>query len=378
MKSIHIVASLYPYPPKFGVASEIFHSIKSLKETGVKVYLHTVHKHPVEQSEQLNSLCEKVFTYHQKRIWTTFNLIPEIVYVSGVSRLIKNLIQIDAPILFEGIESCFFLKEPTLKTRYKIVRLDKITSKYYLEKGRGKSKLHKWFYEEEAKRFKNFEKVLVHANLILTLSPNDYLNYNSKYQNKVFYLPSFHAEKSYRVPEGLGTYCLFHARLDKKINHDSAKFLIQQVFSELPFQLIISGNGANKELRKLISDYPNIELMENLNEEEIRNLVKNSQINCIPAIESTGMKQFLLHQLFNGRHLISSENCLDGLGFDQLYYAAKNPYDWQTKINEFMSKQIDEGEFMKRYIQLNLHYNNRINAEILYGLILQNNANDKE
>ncbi|MFY8020639.1 MAG: hypothetical protein ACOVP1_05555, partial [Bacteroidia bacterium] len=249
-------------------------------------------------------------------------------------------------------------------------------SKYYLEKGRGKSKLHKWFYEQEATRFRSFENVLNQANLILTMSPNDYANYSLKFKQKVHYLPSFHSESTYSVPEGTGHYCLFHAKLDKKINHESAMFLIEHVFNELPFNLIIAGNGAHKALRKTIQDYSNVQLIENLTGDDIRKLVKEAQVNCIPAIRTTGMKHFLLHLFFNGRYIVTSENELEGMGFDGLFESAKNPYEWQTKISELMSRPLQEQEFEARYNQLNLHYNNRFNASVLYSLILEDKPID--
>jgi hypothetical protein len=370
MKHLHIVTTIYPYPPRFGTAAEIYHTIKSLSELGIKIFLHCVESKNHEPVTELEQYCEKVFMYRPKRIWTSVNAIPDIVYSAGVPLLLKNLISIEAPILFEGLESCFFLGEPTLKSRYKLVRVDKISSKYYLEKSIGKSKLSKWYYEKEAMKFREFESVLNHANMILSISPRDYNNFCKKYNTKSYYLPAFHSEKKYRVPEGTGKFCLFHARLDRQLNHDSAMFLIKHVFSELPFKLLIAGEGAKPELRKTISEHANIKLKEHLNDEEIMDLVKKSQINLMPAIGTTGIKQFLLHLLFNGRHLIASEKELEGLGFDDLYISAKSPIDWKAKISELMSLPIEEPEFLSRYEKLNLNYNNRFNGNILSGLIL--------
>jgi hypothetical protein len=147
-------------------------------------------------------------------------------------------------------------------------------------------------------------------------------------------------------------------------------FLIKNVFSELPFELFIAGEGAKPELRKAISENANIRLVENLSDDDVMNLVKKSQINLMPAIGTTGMKQFLLHLLFNGRHLIASEKELEGLGFDDLYISAKNPLDWKAKITELMSMPIGEDDFQSRYEKLNLNYNNKFNGNVLSGLIL--------
>lgn len=370
MKHLHVVTTIYPYPPRFGTAAEIFHTIKSLSELGIKIFLHCIESKNHESVTDLEQYCEKVFRYLPKRIWTSEKSIPDIVYSAGVSSLLKNLISIEAPILFEGLESCFFLSEPTLKSRYKLVRIDKISSKYYLEKSRGKSKLSKWYYGKEAMKFRKFESVLNHANMILSISPKDYSSFCKRYNTKSYYLPAFHSEKKYSVPEGIGQFCLFHARLDRELNHDSAMFLIKNVFSELTFELFIAGEGAKPELRKAISENANIRLVENLSDDDVMNLVKKSQINLMPAIGTTGMKQFLLHLLFNGRHLIASEKELEGLGFDDLYISAKNPLDWKAKITELMSMPIGEDDFQSRYEKLNLNYNNRFNGNVLSGLIL--------
>ena len=208
--------------------------------------------------------------------------------------------------------------------------------------------------------------------MILTISPKDYQNFASRFKTKCYYLPAFHTEGKYRVPEGSGKFCLYHARLDRQLNHESAVFLVKKVFSELPFRLVIAGDGANVDLRNLISEHSNVKLKENLTEDEIKDLVRKSQINLMPSIGTTGMKQFLLHLLFNGRHLIAAELELEGMGFDGLYISAKNIHDWQVKITKMMSEPMLEEAFQSRYEKLNLHYNNKFNANILYGLILDN------
>src|SRR5271157_1573882 len=130
-KEVDIVAFDIPYPPNYGGVIDVFFKIKAFKTAGVKVNLHCF-EYGRKQSQELDSICEKVF-YYKRDISKTnlFRRWPYIVVTRSSGELINNLLKTHNPILFEGLHSCYYLDDKRLKKRRKIVRTHNIEHDYY-------------------------------------------------------------------------------------------------------------------------------------------------------------------------------------------------------------------------------------------------------
>ena len=112
---------------------------------------------------------------------------------------------------------------------------------YY--KGLGDSENCVWkrlFYHAEAWRLKRYEPVLKNAAGIFAISQKDADYFSKRYQN-VIVVPGFNAADSVCSELGRGEYVLYHGNLSVRENEDAAKWLIENVFSELDIACIVSG-----------------------------------------------------------------------------------------------------------------------------------------
>ena len=113
-----------------------------------------------------------------------------------------------------------------------------------------KSLFKKQFFLTEAKKLKAFESVLVKADLLLSISPNDTDYFNAKYKNAK-YLSAFHSGEEVTGKIGKGAFALYHGNLGVGENNQASLYLID-VFSKLDYPLVLAGSDPSKELLSLI------------------------------------------------------------------------------------------------------------------------------
>ncbi|MBK7131217.1 MAG: hypothetical protein IPH66_17930 [Crocinitomicaceae bacterium] len=135
-KKLHIIAFDVPWPPNYGGIVDVFYKLKSLHDAGVKIIYHCFyysgHNKP---TDELNQYCEKLYYYHRpKNIFKLlFSVKPYVVSSRSSKKLLDNLCRDDAPILFDGLQTCAFLNHPALQNRKKYVRANNIEHTYYRE-----------------------------------------------------------------------------------------------------------------------------------------------------------------------------------------------------------------------------------------------------
>jgi hypothetical protein len=130
-EELHIISLNIPFPANYGGVIDIFYKIKALSEKGIKIHLHCF-EYGRERSIELNKYCASVNYYHRKtNIFRWLSLKPFIVYSRRNNQLLKNLLNDQFPILFEGLHTTYFLDHKLLKSRLKIVRAHNIEHEYY-------------------------------------------------------------------------------------------------------------------------------------------------------------------------------------------------------------------------------------------------------
>src|SRR5690606_15682001 len=129
--ALHIIASDVPYPPNYGGAVDMFYKLKFLKEAGVKIHLHCFAYGRPEQKE-LNKYCATVAYYPRKMGLAGISLsLPYMMYSRRSDDLLKDLQKTEAPILFEGVHTAYYLNHPELQGRLKIMRNQNLEQEYY-------------------------------------------------------------------------------------------------------------------------------------------------------------------------------------------------------------------------------------------------------
>lgn len=357
-----------PFPADYGGVIDIFFKIKALHQAGVDIILHCFEYGNRKPSTELNKYCTEVYYYPRYTgIRGLHFSLPYIISSRRHPSLLKNLLLVDAPILFEGLHTTFWLNNSSLTDRKKILRAHNIESEYYRQLGSNTTGLlSKIYYFLESNRLRIYEKSLKGLSHILAISEADENYFSKEYSNvPVSYLPAFHANESTVSATGHGSYCLYHGNLSVAENIKSVKFLVEEIFNDLDIPLVIAGKKPSATILSFASKKINI--VANPTEIEMQNLIQNAHIHVLPSFQDTGMKLKLMNALFAGRFCILNQANIDDTLMDAVIFADSVP-NFKQKILSTMGREFSESDKMDR--QKIMHkYLNKTSVHILFDLL---------
>ena len=303
-KYLHIVAFDIPYPPNYGGVIDVWYKLKALHAKGIKIILHCYEYPGRERSEKLANYCTWVFYYPRLvGLNSAFSLKPYIVSSRRSNELIKNLLKDDYPILFEGLHSCYYIDDKRIKNRFKIYRESNIEHRYYYSLFKVDKSLKKKLYFFIASiKLKLHQKVLKNASLMLVVSQRDtqYLK-NHFPNNRIEYLPSFHANEQVESITGKGTYALYNGNIEVPENAHAVSYLMENVFNNINIPLVIAGMNPPAYIRQLADKHSNITVIPNPDDSEMFELIRDAHVNILVTFQATGLKLKLLNTLYQGR-----------------------------------------------------------------------------
>jgi hypothetical protein len=368
-KQLHVISFDNPFPPNYGGVIDVYYKLKALFEAGVEINLH-VFEYGRERSAELSKICKTVNYYPRRTFVNPFvGTLPYIVSTRNDATLLQNLLKDNAPILFEGLHSCYFLNEPLLANRLKMVRMHNIEHDYYRKLEEVESNFFKkYFFAKEADRLIRFEEILKHANHILAISPNDVTDLKTRYQN-VSLLPAFHANSEVTAQTGKGKFVFYHGNLSVGENDEAARFLVNQVFNDLTVPFIIAGNNPSTALKKAVANYPHITLKQHATTAEITQLTQDAQINILPTFQSTGIKLKLINVLYQGRWCVVNNLMVANTGLANLCTIADTASEMKSAIKKLIDLPFDEAQLNHRKDILKTAFCNQTNVKTLIGLL---------
>jgi hypothetical protein len=349
---INVVAFDVPFPADYGGVIDVFYKLRWFKARNVSVILHcfTYGRQP---SAFLDELCEKVY-YYRRRTGARANsgLLPYTVASRRSAELERNLLSNNYPIFFEVLHTCYLLDDKRFSHRLKIFRHSNIEHDYYRMLSLSEKKLIKKFYLlVESFRLKRFEKVVGKADVIFAVNQKDTDYFLRKYPAvKAVFLPSFHPYEEVQVNEGHGKYILFHGNLGISENYESAAWLIDNVFSQVVFEVIIAGKNPPDHLRRKIALHRNIHLIADPTGEKMDELIANAQIHCLHTHQPTGLKLKLLHVLFRGRFIIANRELIDGTGLhdSSSLILTGTANEFVSQINNYFNSEFTMQHILER------------------------------
>ncbi len=342
-KHLHIVSFDIPYPASYGGVIDVYYKLKALHEAGVKIHLHC-YEYGRQRATELNSICESV-EYYKRTVFKNpfYGSLPYIVSSRNTKELLQNLLADNHPILFEGLHTCYYLTEPLLKDRVKIVRTHNVEHHYYRSLERVESNyFKKYFFNREAERLKKFQQKLSHASHIAAISKPDTTYFGKRFP-QTFLLPPFHQNEQVCSLPGTGDFVLYHGNLGVGENDEAARFLAEEVWTEdFGAKLVIAGNNPSKRLKRLCENRPDIKLESRLDTEGIMKLINEAHINLLPTFQATGIKLKLLNALYNGRHCLVNTPMVKNTGLEQLCTVATDAAGFRKSIHLLMKKNWEE------------------------------------
>lgn len=361
---LHLISSDVPFPPDYGGMVDVFYKVKNLHEAGVKIYLHCF-EYGRGEPREMSAYCEEVFYYKRKTGIRGLSLrLPYMLYSRRDEALLNNLKRIEAPILFEGVHTAYYLSHPALEGRLKLMRNQNLEQEYYsLLAKRETNPIRKFYYRTEAKLLKIKESRLHDADVFLTVAEHDHEFFKKLYpQKKHEYIPSFQPYNDVKSLTGIGTYVLYHGNLGHPENVEAALFLFEQVCpsSDIPF--IFAGKDPDEKIITACQKLPHCTLIANPSMHQMEQLIAEAQVHALPTFQATGLKLKLLHALFNGRHVLVNDAMVKGTGLSGVCQKAETPLSFQEKIKELMYVSFDEEAIQTRRNLLLQRYDNRKNA----------------
>lgn len=368
---LNVVALNIPYPPNYGGVIDIYYKLKALHACGTRLILHCF-EYERPKAPELLALCEEVHYYPRKTgLLPNLTLLPYNVYSRKDPRLLEALLRNDYPILFEGLHSCYYLADERLRRRLKIFRECNIEHDYYraLVSSTG-NLVKKSFFALEALRFRAYQPVVSHADLVLSVSTTDADYLRRQFPGKrIEFIPCFHANESVTSLPGRSDYLLYHGKLSVPENEKAVLFLIKKVFSRLGHRCVIAGMNPPRSLYQAARPYPNIRIEANPDKARMDKLVREAHIHVLVTFQDTGLKLKLLNSLFAGRHTVVNSLMLAGSGLDSLCHIADSPEELVRTCNALMEQPFTPADIERRKSLLFPTFSNLSQARKIEHLI---------
>jgi hypothetical protein len=366
---LHIITLNIPYPPDYGGMIDTYYRIRALHNLNVRIHLHCF-EYGRHHSKELESLCETTNYYPRKLgLSRQSSKIPYIVSSRKSKILLDNLIKNDYPILFDGLHSTFYIDHPALSGRKKIVRLHNIEHNYYHALAENEPNLlKKTYFLLESAKLKRYEKILWKADFILPVSESDQEYFNSEYHNSVLLTP-FHPFSGSESLPGTGEYVIYHGDLSINENSAISDSLISEVFSKIPYKCVIAGKDPPELIKSHAARYSNITVISNPDNDQMRSLIVNAQVNLLPALAVNGFKLKLLMALYAGRHCLVNSIVGENTIIKRLCNVADNNAEIVNKISLLMKEPFTEKMIRERQKVLSDNFDIANNAGKLKDLV---------
>lgn len=373
-KHLHIVSFDIPYPANYGGVIDVFYKLKALHEKGIKINLHCYEYPGRDRTNELNKYCETV-NYYPRLVGfnSAISIKPYIVASRRSEELMQNLLKDDAPILFEGLHSCYHIDDERIRDRTKIYRESNIEHRYYYSLFKvDKKPVKKLYFIVESIKLRLYQKILKYSDLMLVVSKED-TNYLKKHfpGKKIHFLPSFHANNEIESQTGSGSYALYNGNIEVPENAHAVKWLISEVFNGTGTKLKVAGMNPPGYITKLASRHPNVEIIANPDDNQMFDLIKNAHVNILVTFQATGLKLKLLNTLYKGRFCLVNDKMLNGTGLDELCETGNTPEELKQKLSLLFSMEFDRSQIKKREDILSRTFSNNRNAgkliELVYG-----------
>jgi len=338
-KPLHIVAFDNPFPANYGGAIDVFYKIKVLYELGFDIYLHCFVTSNNKVAPELKKLTKAVYLYQKNRNpFFLFSSFPFSVKSRFQKDLLTNIKTVDAPILFEGLQSTMVLHNQDFGSRKLFLRLHNLENQYYTGLASSETNwLKKRLYQLEAKKYQHYLEILNRFETVFTLSILETETVN-KLANNAQYIPVFHGNSTLKDKSEFGSYAFYHGDLRLADNKKAASFLIE-CFKEISdYSLIIASNNGKNYIENQIKNTPNISFVTIDNDLHLAQLLHDAQINVMLSFQQSGTKLKLVNALFNSRFCLINKNMVDDERLLSLCEIATSKTEFITKINTLKTK----------------------------------------
>ncbi|MBD3636367.1 MAG: glycosyltransferase [Crocinitomicaceae bacterium] len=365
---VHIIAFDVPYPPNYGGIADVFYKLKSLHEAGAEIIYHCFYyKGHNPPTKELEKYCSKLYYYERKQsiFKLLFSKLPYVVATRNDSILLLNILSDPAPVLMDGIQCTYWLLHNDVQDQKILYRANNIEHEYYEGLAHvEKNIFRKWYLKMEAKKLRNYEWQIRHADITLCVARQDIPHFEQ--YGKTIHLPPFFDDThtlDFSQPQPEEKFVLFQANLSVTENENAATHIIEQISPLTEHKIIIAGRGPSASLKSLAGSSANVELIDTPDQETMSSLIRDAQIHLLLTFQQTGIKLKLLHALQSGRHIIINKYMDDDGIFAEMCDVVNESNKIADRIDELMNLEFTKEMKADRDQKFNAIYSNKIKAE---------------
>lgn len=346
---LHVVSFNVPWPADYGGVIDVYYRLCALKEAGVKVHLHC-YAYGRDAAPQLEEVCDKVSYYPRATGWRSqLQRRPYIVASRRSKALIDRLSEDNEPILLEGLHNCYVLEQLDGSGRKISVRTHNVEHDYYRQLAKAEPIGWKQlYYATESCKLKCYEPVLKRASAVLPISEQDALHFRALGCQNVKLLPPSHGHSEVTSMTGRGDYVLYHGNLSVAENRKAVEYLLDNVFYDAAYPLVVAGRNPDEALCRRIETMPNVRMEANPDDETMHRLLREAQVNILYTEQATGVKLKLMNALYEGRHCLVNSLMVKGTGLEEACCVADSPESMRRRLKELMETNFAQADLVRR------------------------------
>ena len=360
---LHVISFNVPWPADYGGVIDVYHRLCALKAAGVQVHLHC-YTYGREAAAELERVCCEVCYYPRATGWRSqCQRRPYIVASRRSTALLERLRHDNYPILLEGLHDCYVLEQLRGSGRRISVRAHNVEHDYYRSLAQADpAGWKRLYYTLEARKLEHYEPILRDADSVLAISDRDAAHFREMGCRNVLLLPPSHGHSEVSSLPGRGDYVLYHGNLSVPENEHAVMYLLDNIFDNLPYPLVVAGRDPGEALQRRIAATPGVRLEANPDGAAMRRLIREAQVNLLYTDQATGVKLKLMNALYEGRHCLVNPLMVEGSGVGEACHVAATVEAMRQQLTRLMETEFTAADIARRKALL---HSDPIGKEIL-------------
>ncbi len=350
---IHIVCPEIPHPLSTADMADTWFQLQLLHKAGLQVILHCFHDDNGQPAD-LSALQDITFAIHlyERNQGHKGLSIRHPYCISSRSNplLLQNLLQLNAPVLFQGMAATYCLPE-LVENGYKtFVRLNGIKSALYDASVKcEKSLLKKAFSFNEARLIRKWEeKITAHASII-TSTPRDQHMLEERYPGScIKYIPLLIPLPAIDSKPGSGMYCLYYGDMSDPENEKIVQWLGERIFSKIPVPLVVADTGTAARTAEPAHHESNICMISQPDEPALKDLIEKAQVIILPRCHQHGFDTRLITALEKGRHCVCNDLMVMDTGLEKCFIVASDCGEMKSAVMKHFSRPFTQYDINER------------------------------
>ena len=340
-KLIHIVCPAVPYPASNGDLADTYRQLIQLHHAGYDIILHCFTNGRQEETGHLGPLTSRIYLYERNMGHKGISFLhPYCISSRSDPRLLKNLLLVKCPVIFQGIASTFFLPD-LAREQYKIfIRLNGVASAVS-RSGMDceKSVFRKLLAFQETRLTRKWEIAACKQAIVLAGNREDiYLLKDFCQDARIRWMPLMVDPPQVSIEPGNGMYCFYFGDFSNPENEQMARWLFEKIFRNSTIPLVLADTGSEPVPDQPYHHESNVCIIAQPTASALEELIRKAQLVLLPRCHGHGFDNRIVQALASGRHCVVNREMLNATGLDDLVVMANGCDSIKAAVSEYYAK----------------------------------------